>query len=696
MLSLYQQINRYNVELNLAINRGWKFSEEGKISPACQGPEASKEKILTIMYDNLSRAPIYYLTGPLILNFLKKVTDYTKTLEKNETKQVKETVKKIQLYLNQSGQYIMSCFQTESAREVNTLLDKSPEALTEKDYRLLSGLANLFAYKRIQGYIFYQMAAITVNINRLRRDCPNLHIENLPDEWLPKIVQKIPTDPSDLQFWLIVQFYIVNHPKHLTERNPEFLKQIIKQKQDSTSADFKQFLNTYLILQGIASLCDEWHKLLDQMDIKRFASSLKATIAKIPDFDRYTADFIHEPPAYIQLCQKTTRWSPLSDEARGYGLIAKELFGYADDTNKPFDAWYGAIYQKIQAYQSLHHEAELPIATPETFRASKDFTHPGDIKIPILAQIDQWEREELKLRENKRIPAKAPSTTFTKKSTPSKPKAFPSAPTEKPESRETTTSEPEAELSEFSEELELELAPQSNSAQEVFPDKSQDIKEETSSPSASVLKPAGIPPRQETDPILLKQLLRKTSPFGIDDRILAWFDPQQKPVGLNEESEFIHNFAWASNEILWRFGMRYPRANDRGVRQPAIAMLCQVDHPAYPTKKLFRVTLTFNQIISGSSFTYHSSLTCYHRTLTQREQNQKDVEDYIQSGKDQFIDFPPLPSQGVNINLPEDLKKTIYPDGSFVESVKGSVITIRDPKNDVSKLPCRIHFFVVR
>lgn len=144
--------------------------------------------------------------------------------------------------------------------------------------------------------------------------------------------------------------------------------------------------------------------------------------------------------------------------------------------------------------------------------------------------------------------------------------------------------------------------------------------------------------------------------------------------------------------------MKYARENENGIYQPAIAMLCQVDHLLYKKPILCRITMTFDYNIPKnthiSSLKFDPDWSCYHRTLTHRKQ-EEEVEDYIRNGKYQF-DFPTLPSQRCEINFPEELIKRKFPNGSYIDSVEGSVITVRDPKNDSGNVKCILQLFVVK
>lgn len=191
------------------------------------------------------------------------------------------------------------------------------------------------------------------------------------------------------------------------------------------------------------------------------------------------------------------------------------------------------------------------------------------------------------------------------------------------------------------------------------------------------------------------QSLIETCPFKVKSRITDWFGPQiDELTHLNKESSFIHNFAWAANQVLWEFGLRYPRKNNNGLHEPALAMLCEVEHPLFQKKELFKMTATFDSQHPHKK--YDPNWSCYHRTLTRREQDEEIVNEYFANGTHQFIDFPPLLSQRFNVDSSNLDVGFIFPDGSFIESVEGSVITIRDPKHDKGNIKCSLYLYVVR
>lgn len=676
MNSFIYHINRYTAQLNLAINQGWQFNQEGAVVTNCQGKPLTKTQVLDKILSTLRQAPLYYAHGDPLMRFLTVIESYADTAGAKEKKNVEKVATKINEFIYARAKTVISCFQGEAARKVNVILDKKADQLQEQDYILLKDLANYFAFKRQLAHIFYQHAAIIETIRKLRKECPDIRIIDKPDKWTSLIDYQLPKNVTDIQFALFVMFQFRNNKK-LACIDIDFLREVIQRKAETQDVSLQKYLNSFLRLHAIGCLCEEWDRVAEE---KQIVEELDRLFVLPPvHLNEYTREFIHEPLAYRALIK--TRRHPFGEDKIEYGKIAKELSEY-NNANKEFDQLYTAIYEKIKDYQTLHPEANLPHLLPNEFVAIEDFIGPADIKIPVLTQIRQWEKEA------------AAQFALQKKSKPTVHEKPVSEPTLQP-----VSVEPELIVSSPplvpSEEIEEENPPQEKEA-DASPTTPVVLPEITSLPIPTEISLK--PPEK-----LLDQLLIETSPFQVKERIINWFIPGKNLPILNQESSFIHNFAWAANDILWQFGLRYPRKNDEGIHQPAIAMLCQTEHAMFLNSEVFHVTATFDHTLkeeetapSRLPFSYNPSWLCYHRALTRRPQNENVVDEYLENGKNQFIDFPPLPSQRLHLEFPRDLLEKKYPDGSFIESSKGSIITIRDPKHDTNKKKCRLHFFVVR
>lgn len=694
MNSFIYHINRYTTQLDLVLKQGWQFNQEGAAVPKCQRKPLARKEVLSSILSTLKKAPLYYAHGEPLGKFLTVITNYKNTAIAKEKKEVEKVAKKINEFIQQRGKTVLSCFQGEPAKQVNVLLDTKAEQLKEENYLLLRELTTLFAFKRQLAHLFYQRAAISERIKELRETCPQVVIIDEQSSWTASITSPLPENSIDLQFYLFVLFQYQNNT-NLAYTDVNLIKEIIRRKVSTQDKNLKAYLIGCLQLPIIASLCMQWDQLQTEEqaveELDRQFSLPKDTI------DPYSCEFIHEPSAYIELMRSKSALRPFGQEGKIYGEIAKDLFTYYHDSDKEFDQWYKAIYEKIVAYQNLHPQAQLPYFSPQKFASIKDFTSPEEINVPLLNQIRQWEREAIAEIEHQKTPPDRPKKVPQPKPKPTISKEIvPSPKPQTPIKEEPSLVSPGLVLSK-EKEIEIDKVDLTQDKEEI----SQVALQTVTAPSIVVPSISKETPL-ETPKKPLEQCLIETSPFHVKERIIQWFIPNENLPILNKESHFIHNFAWAANDILWQFGLRYPRENEQGICQPAITMLCQAEHSLFPKTELFYVTITFDHVLEQRDTSSHlpipfnPSWICYHRALTRRSQNMNIVDEYIKNGKNQFIDFPPLPSQRLHIELPSDLSEKKYPDGSFIESNSNSIITVRDPKHDTKIQKCRLHFFVVR
>ncbi|NGX42574.1 MAG: hypothetical protein K940chlam7_00854 [Chlamydiae bacterium] len=173
------------------------------------------------------------------------------------------------------------------------------------------------------------------------------------------------------------------------------------------------------------------------------------------------------------------------------------------------------------------------------------------------------------------------------------------------------------------------------------------------------------------------------------DRITRWFDAKRDPLtedrkiyvhlplGQRDAVYFRHNFAYALDEIAWRYGARYDREGE-----PAIALVVLAEHHAFQTRRPFLFTLTFAK---RGGETYE----IYHRTLVMKSQGEL-IDRYINQAN-----YPPLVLQG-RASIEPDLLSRPFSDGSYVQGVEDRrVVTIRDPKHDQPGRPCTLYAMIV-
>lgn len=676
-MSFLRLINKYNTEINLILNTNgnYQYNEKNELVKKNDNKKISINEQLTYIFQSLSKAPVYYLESQPMENFLKTIKKYAENSNPSEKRKIEQTVMKIQTIVKQESDEIHSCFLTESAKKINLLLDMDETQISEREYFLLYDLANLLAYNRLKFQIFYRQSAIVEKIKALRQHYPNLMIKvNEHGDWSPSV--KIDWDLStinitELQFAIFLIFRMKN--SDLKNYDPIFLQKIIQMKTISQNDEFKEILEICLMFYVISELCEKW----DDFKADKF-NQLNSLLrnAKTPsdEINQLGGDFITESRSYHGL--KTIIFTPFSAQI-DFNFISKDLFKIQNDTNAAFDKWYEAIFNKIRKYKNLHPTVDFPLIEPEEFVNYKNFFNTKNLQVHLLNKIKKWNTEEAeKLNDQKKSSSLTKSKQLSKANQSTQEKI--------------SQKKSESELSKIEEnsisavkEISISTPESKENQVEILAVKPQSISE--------------LPFINEKEKY--RELLIKSTPFIVKDRVTAWYTHENDQEILNEESIFIHNFAWAANHIIWKYGMKYIRKNEHGVLQPAIVMLCKVEHHLYKKPVLRRITTTFDHEIKEdndcSLLEFDPQWQCYHRTLTPRQQVENEVEEYISNGKYQF-DYPPLPSQHQEFNFHNELINRKFPDGSYITSIDGPVITIMDPKNDSKNVKCILRLFVVK
>lgn len=726
MSSFISLIEKYSLELEMVLNRGCFFKKGNNIAlPNATDAKISTTEVLKHFLSNLKQAPVYYLAVAPLDKFKASVISYASKSEKQEQSKAKQAANKIVRLLETTGHQAWSCFQGNAAKKINALLDKDTLHLTKDEYQLLFDLANLLASFRKGDQIFYIKNAMMKIVRDLRQKSPFLSIALLQDSWRPVLSYPELENPADFYFCLSAHFHICAKST-LASNDFQFMESLVQKKTQSKDPDFKNVLQSLLSLAIFYSLGQKWDLIVDEerLSVAIINNSIKTEKAIL---DTFTDEFLHYPSSYQELNKTSIR---LFEDNKNIDQVAEEVRTFNSDTNESFDLFYKGIYQKITAYQAIHSESLLPLVNPIDFVSSKAFISPEDLDIPLLKQIPLWEKQAQKELKKPPAPTASTSTSSKKNNSKNKRNSFlqtTSVPTPTPPIDTTYEKTSSCSSSAFPEAISI---PSINTAAS-----SQTLVKSISTPPALVAD--SLPPEESIQVVdgrpttptpatpnassaitniqlapasshvcnkitSLHQSFLESSPFRVKERLTDWFDPSKNLTTLNHESPFFHNFAWAANEILWKFGLRYPRKNTTEQIQPALAILCQVEHPMYRKSELLRITATFDHVLSetslksASSLVYDTSWECYHRTLTRKTQIQEDVEEYIENGKKQFVDFPALPSQRLQIEFSPDLLKKVYPDQSFIDSFEGGIVTIRDPKHDVGRNKCVLRLFVVR
>lgn len=510
-MSYIHLITKYSTELNLISNGTYKYNDKFELvkiddpKKINDPKEIPKNKILNHIFDSFKTAPVYYLAAKTVANFFQIIDKYC-------DKSSSATVKKIKQLVEGKASKIWSGFQTDSAKKINVILDK--RNIDEKEYFLLYDLANYFAFHRLTSQIFYQEVAINEKIKKLREDYPNISIEiDQGGKWSYLIIYSSAQNAAELQFILFLDFHNRNHPD-LEKYDPIFLKKIIQKKIESDNEEFKKELESTLMAYVISALCKQWDQYQHCKKLIELDTLIVNSKTEFDELNKFSSDFIQEPESYHDLKENKINFTPFTDNI-DLKTISKELFEVSNETNDSFDIWYKAIYKKIEKYKELHPEViiPLPLIIPEEFTDYKNFFSIKNLKIPLLDQIIQWEKEAKKLNEQKKMTPNVKA----------KPKQ--------------TSKEVEYSKLEVSKTEELST-PSQNSIE-----KSIEILPETK-------------PQLISEQIIIEkeksmvEFLEENSPFKVKKRVTDWFISPDKLEILNEESPLFHNFAWAVNNIL--------------------------------------------------------------------------------------------------------------------------------------------------
>ncbi|PJD94476.1 MAG: hypothetical protein CK425_11550 [Parachlamydia sp.] len=664
MSSYDYNIGKYTVELGLAVNLGWQFDKEGKIAP--QGIEPISKKIVLdkILYV-LERARVYSIDQQNSRKFLHLVAQYAKLADAQEVSKVQRISKKINTLVQQQSNRVPSCFTSSFAKKVNRILDLDCTRIDHQEYIWLYDLANLLAVDRLNIHQLYQKAAIQAKMSELLEKSPDIRIT--PGEVTSyRFTYQHPTEAADCQLSLAFECHL-KKDSDLSKVDPQLIKWIIQRKVESIDLNFRIYLDQALALYVCHALGVQWDELEQELVAQKALVDYANNHINKSVRMGCCQGFLSHPLSFGELVREKSSASSFYDRSR-LPPIAKEVYEHALATHEAYDQWYQAIYEKIAAYKHHHPDATLPFMNMEEFSFYKTFVSKDDIRIPLVEQFEKWTEEAREVFEKTKAPAKVLSKKTLKKRKEKFKKKSPDV-----------------------------ISPEAPSSL-----KEEAVSGEKEAPSQKVYTDPSVPEIAQSqfidEPLVqtsIHELLLKSSPFAVKKRITDWFDTIASVKILNEESVFIHTFAWAA-QVIWDVGLRYYHFNDRGEYQPAIAILCDVVHPLFPKPELFLMTVTFDHKAGKSNLDpdhlFDPTWECYHRTLTRREQASEVVADYLEIAND-FREFPPLPSQAKKIVIRKELEKRIYPDRSYIHSVEGGVITIRDPKHDRKYTPCVLRLY---
>lgn len=631
------------------------------------------KKTLENAFSNLKVAPVYYFNATKTENFSKLVLSCIELISDNEKTKLEALTRKInQTIHNRTAS--LTKMTNEESKILDDLLGKPTKDLQEHECQILYNTTNQIGriYKRYS--LSCEMIAIIEKIAELIEENPALHFSEEDIQGNKAYVLRIKDfdmigDTHEKAFLSFLEFYQNTYDPIAYHQDTTFIQIIIQKKINSSNLAFQKYLKSYLNTFILSYLLTTFDNLQDKFETDK--------PKLIDSANNYGSFFGISSP----ITEQGLKICITDGKEKKLGEKSKELFTKIESRKYGLINWYKALYQKVKDYQTIHPEAELPSIDPEAFEKNLQFVGPKNVHIPLLKQIQQWEKETQELAKK----SSATEQTSQKKQTKG------SQPTNKRVQHKKPGGPKPSHLS-------SQQTQEKNSSvlETIISSSTNTISQEQPSSQEKSTPVLFTPPQTQPEKPFVQ--LQESCPFAVHERILKWFNSKSELPLLNEESLLIHNFAWAANDVLWKFGMRYPH-EESGKKEPAIAMLCQIEHSLFPKPQLFRFTATFSHQLEDNpspSLTYDSSWICYHRNLTRREQENELVEGYIAHGKYQFIDFPALPSQWLHIQYPSEWRGKTYPDGSFIESVEGLVITIRDPKHDKDTQRCRLHLFVVK
>lgn len=186
------------------------------------------------------------------------------------------------------------------------------------------------------------------------------------------------------------------------------------------------------------------------------------------------------------------------------------------------------------------------------------------------------------------------------------------------------------------------------------------------------IKQLTLVPAAEMAPVVAKEPVKPAAAaIAYHPRVTRWFsadpfmnDPAYKEKNYSEpvkhEIRAQHSFALVMDSFLEKYGLRHEN---------------QVSFVG----EMFRKGKTLRCLFT---YAFDKNKTCYHRYASIKTTNQL-IQEYVQKGFYE-LDFPPLGS------VSSAKSEAIGADGSYVVSETPSVLTIADPKNEMTIRLCKI------
>lgn len=703
MSSFYLQMRDFTVKLNVASARGWHFGADLNLQTSTNSP-LGKVQVIEQMHQRLASLPLMYTHRDASESFSKALNTYTATATPQESLGLGQTLRKIQKLLIEKMAASDGPFQTPIIKELERVLSKKTEDLETSEWRMLYEAAHGLATIYMDLHALYLGVAIHgvdypdrhKEIGPLCRHIKFTHIPKAQVKGNEKAITLIEYHtifcvPDDLET-LNLLLSSLDTSRLTPETRSALLETLIKKQAETNDPELKEFIDSHVYYLGAQIVVRDLQQPYNDLNKRReefHNAPLVQENRENIELHRWTSsllphEYLHSSAtdSYISFSQKKDLVS--------FAMRTHDHMQQMDLTTRNL---YRAISEKVTGDTKNREALAIPFMPLDEFLGLLKFVTTADFFEPMMQRIAEAKKQ-----------AAACSST-----TPIDPelKSLAEAQTERSTAwvaeREKAAEQSSKPVKSLPRKIPLKSTPKRNPPAERFPGFTPDdsylieiLEQEKAqrkkpTPSLPAVGPSSIIQFSTDSPRLSHTALKNASIFNVHQRITDWFLDHKLPASINQESPLFHNFAWASNDILWRFGKRHLRQNSAGAYEPAIAMLCKVHHPLYPTPRLLLANVTFSEELQSQPQEFNPSWTCYHRGLTYRVQDPARVTD-CQS----IHEFLALRATQ---NNPETHAHDLplarpSPDGSYIEAVAGTRIIVRDPKHDQGEALCRFEFLI--
>lgn len=616
------------MKVGCKLNINGEFDSNGTIEP-------DKYKVLGKILKNLQAAPVIHISEPIISRFFTIFKEYQSSDAK-----ILNTMKKIFACIAKLSSTVMEWQAGEISNQIDNALC-NPVSL-KNNAKILYEFCDWHILKRVQWRVICRFIAAIRKIHSLQRLFSNADI-SFNKEIISIIVHCPTLSDTNQQLTMLKSQLAIEQPQN----SVGFIEYVVKEQLSTSSQAYKIYLQDVIYALAIIHISRNW--LNHEEDNLYERQSLKIKEFDIALVKSFSNDFLKETEDFMKLKKKCDKINPSIEEqdCKKDSIVLEQQFEYSRSMNEALDRLYSYCYHKLKDCKSQF----LPELSPQELSDMKNIFTKNQTSVPIFDKVKILKNELKSIRKIEKLKQEeqAQQKRILK---------------EKPNSNLQLIAEP------FLGETNVDLvgieAPIKGLEKEVGSGKTQ------------VSKPA----KKSINPFKYQfneNQFNNNSPFKMDERVLDWFNDSH--IQNASRSSIVHNFALVINQIVWERGLHYQHYHEeKQIHEPASTMLCKIKHPF------------FNESIMTITMTYYkkaNSVVCYHRALTQKEQQEQDVRDYVKLTRSK-IDFPELPNQSQKLSPSIDkLMNRSYPDGSYIKSVDDQIITVNDPKNK-----CKIYLFV--